>query len=256
MKKRALIWVLLGLLLVGCTEEELDMTVVTKTMYQNETITGIDVSDAWNVTLVNDSVSYVELEYSAFLEEYINATYNATTGVFTLGRKNTIHLPYNTVMNATIHVDQLHNLKLSDATVCRGGHFTQMESIEIDDASELVDIIVEGSSFSIKVSDASVFKGSLTSTDTLELDLSDASEMVTYGTSANYVKATVSNASTLNMLNTETQTMDIEVSDASEASVFVTGLLQGHINDASDLYYKGNPTINVDCTDASEIHPL
>ena len=55
----------------GCREKELDMTLIQKTVYEDATITAITVKDAWNVTVVQDERTYVELENSAFLEEYL-----------------------------------------------------------------------------------------------------------------------------------------------------------------------------------------
>ena len=54
---------------VSC-KKELDMTLVQKTVYENTDISLFHIDDAWDVTFVYDSLkSYVELEYSAYLEE-------------------------------------------------------------------------------------------------------------------------------------------------------------------------------------------
>ena len=50
--------------------------------------------------------------------------------------------------------------------------------------------------------------------------------------------------------------MNIELSDVSEATVWVSDLIMGNLTGASTLYYKGNPQIQIDLDDSSEIIPL
>ena len=53
-------------------KKEVDMTLVQKTIYENTDISLFHIDDAWDVTFVYDSLnSYVELDYSAYLEEHV-----------------------------------------------------------------------------------------------------------------------------------------------------------------------------------------
>lgn len=273
---RNLVILLLSLLAFsGCREKDLDMTLVQKTVYENATITAVTATDAWNVTVVQDGRTYVELEYSAFLEEYLKIAMEAQE--LSIGFYRNLYLPANTVMNATVHissVEKLHfsdatkaildgvfpetNLKveLSDASTCKGGHFSGNVDIEVSDAATMVDFDFEGESCSVKLSDASTFKGTLSVDDRLDIVVSDASHMTTYGGHAPYAEVEVSDASSLNLLETVVNQMYITVKDASEASVYVTDLLEGTVKDASELYYLGHPTLNLICDDSSTISPL
>lgn len=273
---RNLVVLLLSLLaFTGCREKELDMTLVKKTVFEDATITGITVTDAWNVTVVQDGRTYVELEYSAFLEEYLKVVMEAQE--LSIGFYRYLYLPSNTVMNATIHTGSVEKLRFSDATkatlegifpdtdlsvelsdaaTCKGGRFTGKADIELSDASKMVDFDFEGETCSVKLSDASTFKGTLLVIDHLDFDVEDASHLTTYGGAAPHAEVEVSDASSLNLLETEIGTMHITVKDASEASVFVTTTLEGTVKDASELYYKGNPYLNVTCDDTSVIRPL
>lgn len=267
---------LLGLLVfVGCREKELDMTLVQKTVYEDAAITVVTATDAWNVTVVQDGRTYVELEYSAFLEEYLKIVTEAQE--LSIGFYKHLNLPSNTVMNATVHiasVEKLHfsdattavlegefsetnlTVELSDAATCKGGRFTGKADLDLSDAAKMVDFDFEGETCSVKLSDASTFKGNLLVTDRLEIVVSDASHLITYGGSAPYAEVEVSDASSLNLVNTEIDVMHITVKDASEASVNVTGTLEGSVKDASTLYYKGTPALNLICDDSSIIQPL
>ena len=259
----------------GCREKELDMTLIQKTVYEDATITAITVKDAWNVTVVQDERTYVELEYSAFLEEYLKIKLEAQE--LNIGFYRYLYLPANTVMNATVHtpsVEQLQfsdatravlegvfpetnlTIELSDAATCKGGRFTGKADLDLSDAAKMVDFDFEGETCSVKVSDASTFKGTLSVTEQMDIVVEDASHLTTYGGHAPQAEVEVSDASSLNMLETEVGVMHITVKDASEASVYVTNTLEGTVKDASELYYKGNPALNVTCDDTSIIRPL
>lgn len=259
----------------GCREKELDMTLVQKTLYDGATITAITAKDAWNVTVVQDERTCVELEYSAFLEEYLKIKMEAQE--LGIGFYRYLNLPANTVMNATVHTPSVEKLQFSDATravlegvfpetnltvelsdaaTCKGGCFTGKADIELSDAVTMVDFDFEGETCSVKLSDASTFKGTLSVTGQMDIVVEDASHMTTYGGYAPQVEVEVSDASSLNMLETEVDVMHTTVKDASEASVYVTHTLEGTVKDASELYYKGHPSLNVICDDSSIIRPL
>lgn len=277
MKKLSLILLTIcAMTIVSCREKPLDMTLRQKTLFQGESFTEIAADYGWDVTVVQDDVeSYVELEYSAYLEEYLNI-WNESNRL-NISLFNRFYFPANTVMNATVHtssVKKLHfsdaasavlegefpetslTIELSDAATCKGGRFTGKADLDLSDAAKMVDFDFEGETCSVKLSDASTFKGNLLVTDHLDVVVEDASHLTTYGGSAPYAEVEVSDASSLNLLETEVVTMHITVEDASEASVNVTGTLEGTVKDASKLYYQGNPSLNVICDETSLIRPL
>ena len=276
MKKLFLLLLMIcAMTFAGCREKELDMTLIQKTVYEDATITAITVKDAWNVTVVQDERTYVELEYSAFLEEYLKIKLEAQE--LNIGFYRYLYLPANTVMNATVHtpsVEQLQfsdatravlegvfpetnlTIELSDAATCKGGRFTGKADLDLSDAAKMVDFDFEGETCSVKVSDASTFKGTLSVTEQMDIVVEDASHLTTYGGHAPQAEVEVSDASSLNMLETEVGVMHITVKDASEASVYVTNTLEGTVKDASELYYQGTPSLNIICDDSSIFRPL
>lgn len=273
---RNLIVLLLGFLVfAGCRDKDLDMTVEKYLFSENVDFSDISVVDGWNVTIVQDDVqSYVELEHSAYLKDYLK--YQTNGNDFYLGLQSHYNLPYNTVMNVIIHtphVRKLHfydavnatligvfpetelTVEISDASTCKGGRFVGKADLLLSEAATLADFDFAGESCSLQLEDASTFKGVLSASNYLGVRVKDASHLTTYGGYVIHADVEVSDAGSLNMLETEVEMMHIIVKEASEASVFVTGTLEGSVKDASTLYYKGNPIINVECDDAS-IYPL
>ena len=262
----------------SCREKDLDMTPMTQTLYEGAEINEITAEDAWNITVVQDNEnSFVELEYSAFLDEYIQVSKEGPE--LKIGFSRYLNLPANTVMNATIHtasVKKLHfsdavtavlegqfpetalTLELEDASTCKGGNFTGIADVKLSSASTLVDCYFHGRSCEIELEDASVFKGWFTE-DSLTVKVDEASRLTTYGGYVSWADVVVSDASFLNMLETYvSEKMTIAVQDASEASVAVwrPATLEGWVIDASALYYKGNPTLDVGCDASSILRPL
>ena len=256
--------------LPSCREKDLDMTLVEKTLYEGNTIDEITVSDAWDITVIQDENTFVELEYSAFLEDYLKVVTNGTA--LQIGFTRHLYFPSNTVMNATVHTPTVHKLSFSDAVFavldnlnlatdivleledaasCRGGHFKGDAIIKLSDASTCAELHIEGRDCTVELKDASVFKGSLNVSRLLTLTVKDASRFTDYWGEIDHAEVEVSDASSLNMATSWINRMSIEVDDASEATVNVVESLEGSVHDASKLYYSGNPTLNVDCDETS-----
>lgn len=278
MRRRYHLLILIGLMVfTGCRDKELDMTVKQKSLFDQETFYDIAISDAWNVTLVQwDDRQHVELEYSAFLEDYLDVWCDGTK--LGVGLNRNLNLPSNTVMNAVIYVYSvqtlsledastvqiegdfpsrgMHLLTLEDASTLKGGFFIDGLDLRMKDASTCVDLTFDGGNGRLVLEDASVFKGNFYVRDTLTILASDASRLTTYGDWARYAEVAVSGSGSLNMLETTVNEMLVDISDASEASVNVTDSLKGKLSDASTLNYKGTPVLDIDSDETSTIHPL
>lgn len=276
MRKIKIFGLLIGVLMLTSCHEELDMTVLNKTLYENATITEIEAEDAWNVTVIQDNQRKgVELEYSAFLEEYIKVVNEGSK--LSIGFSQRLNLPSNTVQNVTVYVQTLSSIvlkeaatmnlqgvfssatirvDLTEASTLRGGYFNGNLDLEMDDASTVVDFIAAGEVLKLELDDASVFKGALYALNRLEMDVENASRATTYSGSALAAEVSVEDASFLNMLQTPVRTMNLVVKSVSEASVNVSDRIEGVVQDVSVVYYQGLPVIALDCDDTSSITPL
>ena len=260
------------MVLSSCREKDLDMTSVQKTLYEGATMNEITVEDAWEVKVVQDENTFVELEYSAFLEDYLKVQLNGSA--LFIGFTRHLYFPSNTVMQATIHTPTVHKLSFSDAVFaaldnlnletdivleledaasCRGGHFKGDAILKLSDASTCAELYIEGRDCTVELKDASVFKGNLNVSRLLTLSVEDASRLTEYWGEIDQAEVKVSDASHLNMATSWINRLSIEVDDASEATVNVVESLEGTVHDASKLYYSGDPVLNVDCDETSII---
>lgn len=262
--------------LSSCKEDTLDMTVLTKTMFEDAVVDEINATAGWNVTVVQDSrKTGVELEYSAFLEDYLRIQKDGSA--LHVGFSQRLILPTATVKNVTVYVSSLRQLTLTEAAtadlqgscsgtslsvdldkgaIMRGGQFSGDLQMKLNHASTVADFVFDGASANLRLENASVFKGVLTTSDLLEIYISEASRMTTYSGSSPEANVTMNDASFLNMTQTEIAEMHLSLQSASEASVMVTSTLEAYLRDASKLYYLGNPIKNIDADDSSSCCPL
>lgn len=256
-------------------KKDLDMTLKQKTQFENADLRQIEVGDAWELHLVADTVTYVEVDYSAYLEPYLKVRMEGTK--LEVGFTTKVYPTLNSVFRATVHTPHLDKLEAQDAAQvrCEGilqGHETEVslaeasrchgleiegESclIKLDDASVMTGLQFVGKRFKAVLEDASQFNGELVATENTEIDLGDASRFVGKGTSGQ-ASLRLTDACILNMAETEVGAMTVELSDGSVATVFVTQTLDGTLTDGSTLYYKGNPQKNIECSDDSRLVPF
>ena len=253
-------------------KKEVDMTLTQKTIFENADIREIEVSDGWQVTVVADSCTYVELNYSAYLEPYVKAKMNDTH--LELGFMLKTFTAINSEFRATVHLRQLEKIdaktaskvtftssyngerlyvNLTDASSCNALTYTGDKcEIVMDAASKLLDFQFDGATCI-----ASLTKSSrIHATELLDLDLNGNSRFINRGGETARADIKLHDGSMLNMVETQVNKLYAELSEASEATVWVTEYLKATLNDASTLYYKGNPLKDLACHDNSEVKPL
>lgn len=269
---------LIGIALCFATscKKEVDMTLMQKTVLENADIRQIKVDDAWQVTLVADNKTYIELQYSAYLENYIQTKMDGNQ--VEIGFASSVRLAINSVFRATVHVKQLEKVDVEDAAnvQCSGDFSGQRIEINLSEASQCNGLVFSGESCEIQMEDASLltgfqfvgstaiatlegasqYNGQIQVSDQLEVDLNDASRFVNRGGEIEQASIKLQNASMLNMVETQVGTMHVDLSGGSEATIRVVELLEGTITNASTIYYKGHPQINIDCSDDSQLIPF
>ena len=256
-------------------KKDLDMTLKQKTQFENADLRQIEIGDAWELRLVADTVTYVEVDFSAYLEPYLKVRMEGTK--LEVGFTTKVYPTHSSVFRATVHTPHLDRLEAQEAAQvrCEGilqGHETEVsltdasrcnsleiegESclIKLDDASVMTGLQFVGNRFKAVLEDASQFNGELVATENTEIDLGDASRFVGKGTSGQ-ASLRLTDACILNMAETEIGAMTVELSGGSVATVFVTQTIEGTLTAASTLYYKGNPQKNIECSDDSRLIPF
>lgn len=259
-------------------KKDVDMTLVQKTVLENADIRQIKAFDAWEVTVVADSNTYVELEYSAYLENKVNVKMQGTQ--LEIGFTGSTYPVFNSVFRAVVHTNTIESIEaedaaelyfvghfsatsdtlyvdLEDASVCSGLDYSgHIIAISIADDSDFLDFHLSGYNREAKVLDASTCKGVYDMSFHLVATLSDASQFITFGGSAPYGMITLQGASVLNAVQTEFREMHVDLSDASEATVDVSERIEGSVKAASTLYYKGHPQMEVECSEDSHVISL
>lgn len=254
------------------------MTLRQKTVLENADIREIEVSDAWQVAVVADSNTYVELEFSAYLEPYLKTKMDGNQ--LEIGFTGNVRPVINSEFRATIHTNKIEKIEaedasklsftgqftatsdsllvhLEDASVCTGLNYSGHEcKVAIEDASQFLGFNLSTTNGEVSVSDASTCKGNFDMRFHFVASLSGASRLITLGGAAPYAMIKLQDASLLNMAQTEVGEMHVDLSGASEATVKVNDNMEGTLTEASTLYYKGHPQLNVDCSEDSQLIPF
>jgi len=259
-------------------KKDVDMTLMQKTVLENADIRQITASDAWEVSVVADSSTFVELEYSAYLENKVNVKMQGTR--LEIGFLSSTYPVLYSVFRATVHTNKIENIKVEEAAqVGFAGHFSATSDtlfVDLDDASICSGLNYSGHVIEIAVKDASNFFGFELSGYNCEVDVTDAStckgvfdmsfhlvanlknesQLITFGGSAPFGMIQLQDVSTLNMVQSEIGEMHVDLSGASEATVNVSERMEGSVKMFSTLYYKGHPQMTVDCSEDSQLIPL
>ena len=263
---------------VSC-KKEVDMTLVQKTVYENNDLSLFHVDDGWDVTFVYDSLnSYVELEYSAYLENYISV--RDTNNWLNIGFTGKVYPETGSVFKAKVHTSEREHLyikvnnasvfnmeglfelesitlELLNASICNSFEVTSQScGIELTYGSQLYGVNFNGTNCTVYAHKGSFCKGYFNVEQTFTTGVGINSQLIVFGGSMPSASIEVKNAGFINMAQAEVENMQIYLSDASEATVNVTETLNGFLLSGSTLYYKGNPQIDVECSEDSQLIPF
>lgn len=268
---------------IGCfvsCKKEVDMTLVQKTVYENTDIAMFHIDDAWEVTFVYDSLnSYVELEYSAYLEEHVSVW--DTNGWLDIGFKGAVYKHPGSVFKAKVHTSEKEhlyiksdnasvitmeglfeledgmNLELHNGSVCNGFEVTtQLCDITLTNDSHIYGLKVDATNCTVYASKRSSCKGYINVEQSFTTDVVVSSQLIVFGGSMPLASIEVKEASTINMVQAEVNDINVHLDGASEATVNVTETMSGFLLSGSTLYYKGHPQIDVECSDDSQLIPF
>ncbi len=256
------------------------MTLKQKTVYENNDISLFHVGDAWEVTFVYDSLkSYIELEYSAYLENYVSVW--DTNGWIDIGFKGKVYPETGSVFKAKVHTSEREHLyikvenasvitmeglfkledgismELHDGSVCNGFAVTsQLCGIDLTYGSQMYGVNFNGTNCSVYAQKGSSCKGYFNVEQSFIADVGISSQLIVFGGNIPSASIEVKDEGTINMVQAEVKDMSVSLGGASEAMVNVTETISGFLLSASTLYYKGHPQIDVECSDDSQLIPF
>ena len=232
--KKTIILLSLCALFIGCTREYGGVP-TTKNYPVNGSFTGLDVSNAFHVT-VSDEVTDVVVTVGEMAHERVIV--KVINGELQIGFKPNTR--YNGVATAVIPATaNLRELNLSGASSFSGN----LSGHEVD----------------IDLSGASTFRGSV-DVDEIDIDLSGASNVFVDGYCQEKMEIDLSGASTLKAAALEAQTVSGHLSGASFADVTVCSGLNVDLSGASTLTYgtvssECHPVVNCPCSGGSMVRP-
>ena len=262
--------------IISCKKEP-DMTLRQKTVYENNDISLFHIDDAWDVSFVYDSLnSYVELEYSAYLEEYVSVW--DTNGWLNIGFRGSVYKQPGSVFKAKVHTSEKEHLymkvedasvitmegvfrledgldiELHDGSVCSGFAVTsQWSSISLTHDSQIYGVDYHGTNCAVYAQKGSSCKGYFHVEESFTADVGISSQLIVFGGNIPSASIEVKNESTINMVQAEVQNMSVYLEGASEATVNVSERIEGSVKEAFTLYYKGHPQIDVECSEDSHL---
>ena len=228
-------------------KKEVDMTLVQKTLFENANISQVYVFDSWEVTIVADDRSYVELEYSAYLEPGLQVEIeNSRLEIGFTSNVNPVEGPFE--------LENSIDIELIDASVCSGFKVSAEScSILATNASQLLGVDYQGKNCVLLVTKSSSCKGSFNVENSFNASALISSQIIVFGGAMPSASIEVKEEGTINMVQAEVNDMKVHLEGASEATVNVTETIRGFILSSSTLYYKGHPQIDVDCSEDSQL---
>jgi hypothetical protein len=261
-------------------KKEANMTLMQKTVFENADIHHINVNNGWEVTFVYDSLkSFVELEYSAYLENYISV--REENEWLIIGFNSKINTLSGSVFRATVHISQKEalyimadnasvitmegpfeledtmDIDLRNTSVCNGFEVTsQLCGINLTDGSQIYGVNFNGTNCTVYAHKGSSCKGYFNVEQSFTTGVGISSQLIVFGGSMPSADIEVKDAGTINMVQAEVKDMSVYLDSVSEATVNVTETLSGFLLSGSTLYYKGHPQIDIDCSDDSQLIPF
>lgn len=256
------------------------MTLVQKTVLEDNTLSLIHVNHGWEVDIVYDSLnSFVELEYSAYLDDFILV--REINNWLEIGFNQKVYPLASSVYKATVHTMEKEHLSIraeNESVIALKGPFVLTESIDMElinastcseftvaapscsilvtEDSQLLNVIYTGTNCSVLVTKNSACKGIFDVEQSFNAGAKISSQLIVFGGSIPSATLGAGDESTINMAQVEVEEMNVNMASASEAMVHVTNTLSGFLLEGSTIYYKGHPMIDVDCSEDSQLIPF
>ena len=261
-------------------KKEADMTLVQKTILENNTLSLIHVNHGWEVDIVYDSLnSFVELEYSAYLGDYVLV--REINNWLEIGFSQKVYPLAGSVYKATVHTMEKEHLNIraeNESVIAMKGPFVLTESIDMElinastcseftvaapscsilvtEDSQLLNAIYTGTNCSVLATKNSSCKGIFDVDQSFHASAKISSQVIVFGGSIPTATLGAGDESTINMAQANVETMNVNIAGSSEATVNVSSSISGFLLEGSTIYYKGHPQLDVECSEDSRLIPF
>jgi hypothetical protein len=227
---------------------------ITTNTYNNIGFTGIDIGNAFELTVTQSANYSITVTAGQNVMEHIKIHQDGSLLVFEID--SWVDVWWSNWYNpkVAITMPDLTELNLTGASQANVSGFESDNNFRlyVSGASE-IDMDMTTGDFFTKLSGASRVSGSLTATKT-DIELSGASRIKLSGSGGD-ITLEGSGASDAELKNYTGEDASIDFSGASHANLNVSGRLDVQLRGASSLDYYGNPTMgNIDTSGASSIN--
>ena len=215
--------------------------------------TGVNVSSAFQVVITRAD-GYSITVTAPHIEQVRVEKQGNTLKVWREG--NLWFTPFQAQPKVEIGLPSLTSIELSGASRGEVSGFDSEEQMEIiiSGASSLDVGDIATGELKAKVSGASRLEGNIKSEGNAEIEVTGASTVNLDGY-ANDIDLEASGASRASLGDYYAKNGDVTLSGASKGTVNLTGRLDANISGASDLSWKGNPTMgSIQTSGASSLH--
>lgn len=261
-------------------KKEADMTLVQKTVLENNTLSLIHVNHGWEVDIVYDSLnSFVELEYSAYLGDFILV--REINNCLEISFNQKVYPLAGSVYKATVHTREKEHLNIraeNESVIALKGPFVLTEAIDMElinastcseftiaalscsilvtNDSQLLNVLFTGTNCSVLATKNSSCKGFFNVEQSFNAGAKISSQLIVFGGSIPSATLGAGDESTINMAQANVETMNVNIAGGSEATVNVSGRISGFLLEGSTIYYKGHPQLDVECSEDSQLIPF
>ena len=238
------------MLLSNCKK---DRTKHSREISDAQNIRGIVVEGSWSVYLRQGEQSSAKIEYSAFLDDKIEARVD-NDGYLYLKVRRSIGITRDD-LKAVVTIPKIEYIKASGAShIHSEGIFEgKTNKIELNGASKINSLTYRGNDIDITLNGASKINSLTYRGNDIDITLNGASRCNMSGM-AERAKIEANGSSEAAMPDFTTKTLEIYLNGSSDAFITITERATGKLSGASKLRYRGNADLSgVQLSGASSI---
>ena len=220
-----------------------------------DSFNSIEVSSAFEITVIKSNTRSVEIEISESVEEYLVARENGDTFELYLENVPNRKMTSDVILRAVIKTPELEGVDLSGAVdaVFKGDFKSADFELDLSGATKMEGLSVEALTGDIECSGASRMSESSFKIGKLDLDCSGASKL-SFSADIEELNADISGATALSVKG-EGEHIEISLSGASKVnfSEFVSDVVYLECSGASNISVNPLKNLNVEASGASVV---
>jgi len=164
-------------------------------------------------------------------------------------------LPYleTDVRGGTLEIKTQDNVNLKSTKPIRYLlTVTELEGLTVTSSGDIVAPELTADRFTILVSSSGSMLIEALYTDTLDVGISSSGSVVIKGGEVANLDVNISSSGELAMQDVTVQTAEVNLTSSGDALVYVSDELSGHLSSSGNIYYKGDPHVDVNTSSSGK----